>query len=140
MKTVITAKLLHTLTRGLREQRFYELSAPIENFTNGLTTVKNELEYTRRFLGDDLKNLIPQGTSGWDIICVSDAYTHLERAVFLGCKIGEGRYYRLSPLHLDGVHTMTIHGGSINKMYPDKVYLRRLASVNGYKFGGIVDA
>ena len=88
MKTTITAKLLHTITKGPGEQRFYELSAPIENFTNGLTTVKNELEYTRRFLGGDLKNLIPQGISGWDIICVSDAHTHLERLVFFwGAKL-----------------------------------------------------
>ena len=140
MKTTITAKLLHTLTRGLGEQRFYKLSSPVEKFTNGLTTVKNELEYTRRLLRGDLKNLIPQGISGWDIICVSDAHTHLERLVFLGCKIGEGRYSRLSSLQLDGVHTMMIHGGSRDKMYPDKVYLRRLASANGYKFGGITDA
>ena len=34
---------------------------------------------------------------------------------------------------------MMIHGGSRDKMYPDKVYLRRLASANGYKFGGITD-
>ena len=40
----ITARLLHTITKGLGEQRFYELSAPIEKFTNGLTTVKNELD------------------------------------------------------------------------------------------------
>ena len=135
----ITAKLLHTITDGLGEQRFYKLSAPIEKFTNGLTTVKKELEYTRRFLREDFKNLIPQGISGWDIICVSDAHTHLERLVFLGCKVGEGKYYRLSPIQLDGVHTMMIHGGSRDKMYPDKVYLRRLASANGYKFGGITD-
>ena len=137
MKTTITAKLLHTITEGLGEQRFYELSAPIEKFTNGLTTVKKELEYTRKFLRGDLKNLIPQGTSGWDIICVSDAHTHLERLVFLGCKVEEGKYSRLNSLQLDGVHTMMIHGGDERKMYPDKVYLRRLAVANGYKFGGI---
>ena len=140
MKTAITAKLLHTITNGLGEQRFYELSAPIEKFTNGLTTVKKELEYTRKFLRGDLKNLIPQGISGWDIICVSDAHTHLERLVFLGCKVEEGKYSILNSLHLDGVRTMMIHGGDRAKMHPDKVYLRRLATVNGYKFGGITNA
>ena len=54
-------------------------------------------------------------------------------------KLGS-KYSILYSLQLDGVHTMMIHGGSRDKMYPDKVYLRRLASANGYKFGGITNA
>ena len=139
MKTAITAKLLYTTPGRLGQKRFYKLSSPVEKCANGLTTIKEELEYTRERLKEKYKNIIPHGAANWDIICISDAHTHLERLVFLGCKSKDGRYLILNSRHLDGVQTMMIHGGSRDKMYPDKVYLRRLASANGYKFGGITN-
>ena len=137
MKNVLTATLVHTANPVGGEQRFYKLSLPIGKFTNGLNTVAEELEVVRDKLKEKWKYLIPCDASSWDIMCVSDAHTHLERLLFLGCKVDENTYYILSSLHLDGVHTMMIHGGDERKMYPDKVYLRRLAVANGYKFGGI---
>ena len=137
MKNVLTATLVHIANPVGGEQRFYKLSLPIGKFTNGLNTVAEELEVAKKRLAPKFKHIVPSDTLTWDTVCVSDAHTHLERLLFLGCKVDEDTYYILSSLHLDGVRTMMIHGGDERKMYPDKVYLRRLAVANGYKFGGI---
>lgn len=142
MTRIMTAELVSTYRSGGGVQRFYKLSKPISKFTNGLNTIEEELNETKKKLEPKWSCLIPDGASDWDIICISDAHTHSERLVFLGCRLenNDPPYSRLNSLHLDGTLTMMIHGGNARKMHPDKVYLRRLAAANGYKFGGIIHA
>ena len=80
-------------------------------------------------LADDLES--------WDIICISDAASHDERVAFLGIKLDSGNYARMSNI-IDGIYTMMIHGGDASSVKEDKVYLRHICSVNGFKFGGIL--
>ena len=61
----------------------------------------------------------------------SDAFTHIERLVFVGEKFTSG--YGSIGIHIDGSHTIRIHGGDERYVYPDEVYLRHLGIINGVK-------
>lgn len=69
-----------------------------------------------------------------NIVCISDAHTHDERLVFLGCEIpkesNDGHPYGRLSVQIGGEYTMLIHGGDSKTMRDDKVYLRRLAILN----------
>ena len=70
-------------------------------------------------------------TDGCHIVCVSDAYTHIERLVFIGEKYPSG--YGNTGVQIDGSHTMRMYGGDKRYVYPDEVYLRHLGMVNGVR-------
>ena len=75
-----------------------------------------------------------------DVICVSDAYTHIERLVFAGVEYmdkGSVCYTRYSTV-IDGKNTFLIDGGSYDSVYEPCVYIRHLARLNGFKYGGII--
>jgi hypothetical protein len=122
------AKLVETT----KYQRFYELSEPIHKGRRfgGDVDIATELQECKdNRVKPDYKHLIR--TDGCHIICVSDAHTHIERLVFAAEKFPSG--YGSLGIHIDGSHTMMIHGGDERYVYPDEVYLRHLGMVNGVK-------
>ena len=124
----LTAKLVFKNAK----QRYYQLN---HKLTVGCTKYHNDLleslkEATTR-VKDEYKHIVPEG--GVDLICISDARSHIERLVFAAVVYDNGKYGRLSPV-LDGVNTMMIHGGDSRCVYSPEVYLRRLAKANGYVF------
>jgi len=127
----MTAKLVHD-NGG---QRFYKLSSTI---TKGYYTGTSDHKDIMKELNDFKKYLKPEyshiydGMSGADIICISDAHTHIERLAFVAIEVN-GEFAR-TKVQIDGANTMMIHGGDERKVKPDAVYLRRLASINGFYF------
>lgn len=125
MKQII-AKLASTNNT----QRYYELSFPIykgRRFGNDVDIVAELEECKEKRMMLEYKHLLR--TDGCHIICISDAYTHIERLVFVGEKFPLG--YGRTSIQIDGSHTMRIHGGDERYVYPDEVYLRHLGMING---------
>ena len=71
---------------------------------------------------------------------ISDAHTHIERLAFAGfsynSNVNDGRPALFKCDTIAGVNTFMIHGGDSNACKPDGVYLRMIASANGYKYKG----
>lgn len=133
MKTM--EQLSATLIRDNGNQRFYQLS---HKLTKGISILRGKeidlieaCKDSEKDFKPEFKHLCP--TDGVDIICVSDAHTHLERLVFAAVVLDNGEPGRMQ-VQIDGCHTFMIHGGDKRAMKPDYVYLRRLAKVNGLQF------
>lgn len=127
MKEII-AKLVETTNY----QRFYELSEPIHKgrrFGSDVDIVAELEECRENWMKPEYKHLLR--TDGCHIVCVSDAFTHIERLVFAGEKFPSG--YGSTDVQIDGSHTMMMNGGDERHVYPDEVYLRHLGAVNGVK-------
>lgn len=127
MKTII-AKLVETTSL----QRFYELSEPIHKgrrFGKDIDIAAELQECKEKRVKPEFKHLIR--TDGCHIVCVSDAKAHIERLVFAAEKLASG--YGQVGVQIDGCHTMMIHGGDSDSVYPDEVYLRHLGMINGVK-------
>ncbi len=141
MKEILTAKLVCEFKAGYGKsaQRYYKLSHPVSKFPNNNFDLLSEIEYKSTILKPEYSYLKKEfeNKKDWDIICVSDAHTHIERLVFLGY-ILNNNYTLFTTRHIDGAHTMLIHGGNSDAVYDDKVYLRRIAAKNNFKFGGII--
>ena len=124
------------LIRDNGQQRFYQLS---HKLTKGISVLRGkEIDLIEALSVSKEKDFKPEfkhlcPTDGVDIICVSDAHTHLERLVFAAIKWDNDEIGR-TRVQIDGCHTFMIHGGSKAAMKPDYVYLRRLAKVNGLQF------
>ena len=118
-----------------QDQRFYKLNHKLKIFPNKSFNYDKEFEYQNAKIRDEYKGIIDNIKNGTDIICISDAHTHIERLAFPGIEfnIGNGTEYGRFSLHCDGKHTFMIYGGNTNAVYPDEVYLRRIASVNNMK-------
>lgn len=122
----ITAKLVSTNNT----QRYYELSSPIykgRRFGNNVDIIAELEECKEKQMKPEYKHLLR--TDGCHVVCVSDAYTHIERLVFVGEKFPT--VYGRTSVQIDGSHTMRIHGGDKRYVYPDEVYLRHLGMING---------
>jgi len=130
MKT-ITAELVHD-NGG---QRFYKLNKEIKkgfySMTSEAKDLLKELDDCKKYLKPEYSHLY-DGLTGVDIICISDAHTHTERLAFIG--IAYNGAYARTKVQIDGAHTMMIHGGDDRMVKPDQVYLRRLASLNGFYY------
>ena len=126
MKTLIFEKIEET-----SQQRFYKLSEAITKATNPKFKWEEEKEFAQKRLKEEFKKCL---TEKIEIVCVSDAHTHVERLLFPAIKISESKYTCLSYNQMDGKHTFMIHGGSQRDVHPDGVYLRRLARANNFKF------
>lgn len=113
-------------------QRFYHLSIPVTNVPNKQFNFEDERQNFNSRLNKEYKYLTP---SKIEFVCVSDAHTHVERLVFVAVQTKDSEFYNLCGLQIDGRHTMMIEGGDQRHVHPDEVYLRRIASANGYKFG-----
>jgi hypothetical protein len=114
-------------------QRFYQLSQPVTKVCYEGFDWEKEREYSVTRLKEQYKELLPDVI---EYVAVSDAHTHVERLVFVAMPLNKEKtnFSIASSLHIDGKHTMMIHGGSYRHVHPDEVYLRRLARVNGFTF------
>ena len=134
MKETLEAKLVYTTER----QRFYKLNRIVDKFPRKIDLVKeidDTIPYIKPTHKEVLTPIFEACKQGVDVICVSDAHTHIERLVFAGCEYtmnGETKYTSVSMLHIDGKLTMMIYGGNSKDVHPDEVYLRRIAAANGY--------
>ena len=134
----LTAKLVDTGNYG--KSRFYKLSHKI---TRGIYWGK-EVDIPEETRGtkfrDEYKHLEGLSKDGVDVICISDANDFVERLVFAGLEHEEdgktiyGRY----DVVIDGKNTMSIYGGDYGSVYEPEVYIRHLARLNGFKYGGII--
>lgn len=131
----ITATLLASPHGG--KQRVYQLSRSIK--IGAKTTIKEALDSARERLKPKYQYLLEGASDEWDVLCISDAHTHIERLVFLGFYEDDEKCGMLSSSHIHGKMTMMIHGGNSHEVYSDAVYLRRLATMNGYRFRGITE-
>lgn len=124
----ITAKLVSTNNT----QRYYELSSPIyrgRKFGGDVDIVAALEDCKENQMRPEYKHLLR--IDGCHIVCVSDAYTHVERLVFVGEKYPTG--YGRTSCQIDGSHTMKLYGGNERHVYSDEVYLRHLGMVNGVR-------
>lgn len=133
--------LTATLVFQNSDQRFYKLSHQItkgyQAFKGGEKDAIAELIECKKYLKPEYSHIY-DGMTGIDIVCVSDAHTHTERLVFAGVAYN-GTYAR-TKVQIDGAHTMLIHGGDSKMVKPDHVYLRRLASLNGFYYSPTLNA
>jgi len=133
--------LTATLVHENGGQRFYKLNHSItkgyQAFKGGEKYILIELEECKKYLKPEYSTLY-DGLNGIDLVCVSDAHTHTERLVFAG--IAYNGTYARTKVQIDGAHTMMIHGGDSAMVKPDHVYLRRLASLNGFYYSPIFSA
>jgi hypothetical protein len=124
-----------TLVFQTSNQRFYKLSHQItkgyRSFSGEAKDIVQELEAGKKTLKPEYSTVY-DGLTGIDIVCVSDAHTHTERLVFAA--IPHNGTYARTQVQIDGAHTMMIHGGDSKSCKPDAVYLRRLASLNGFYY------
>lgn len=121
-------------------QRFYKL-------TPAVSKVKcyGEVKTVKEAIAEDLP-LYRKDTDFYkklsemdemEFVCISDAHTHTERLAFIAAQYNHdvhGESYDRTRVQIDGEHTMMIHGGDPSAVYPDHVYLRRVASLNGMIF------
>lgn len=134
----LTARLVSTENHGKR--RFYKLS---DKITKGIYWGK-EVDIPEKTGGDkfrdEYKHLEGLSKDGVDVICISDADNFIERLVFAGLEYdmdGKTVYSRYSVV-IDGKNTMSIYGGDYDSVYEPEVYIRHLARLNGFKYGGII--
>ena len=123
------------LIKSTPKQRYYQLDFKIKNcFSNGVPTTiesifKNDpIKFREGFeLAEDISEYI-------DKICISDANTHIERLVFPAFNIRNIETGEITLCHrcnkIDGYNTFMIHGGDINSIWDDKVYIRHLRMAN----------
>lgn len=129
-------ELKATLIYSTENQRYFKLNQKI---TRGYCTFKGVRDFREELLDErdtqvkeEYREIYP--SDGFDIICISDANTHLERLVFGACVINEKP--SRSHVQIEGKTTFMIYGGNRQSMKADEVYLRRLAQWNGLKFSG----
>ena len=122
--------------------RVYEISEPIYK---GKSDIAGETNINKLF--EDLyKRLKPEFVEsaqkyrkdGCYYIVISDAHTHIERLAFPGIKVADGEY-AWSHGDIEGKHTFMIDGGDPDSVYPDEVYIRRLAQLNNLTYEGLID-
>lgn len=133
-------KLVHNETI-IGRYRVYEVSEPIKKGISdifGDTTIDEIIESRRPLLMKEFREcVIERLGKGVKYVAISDALTHIERLAFPAFYIGslDIPYFFIGQ-EIAGKHTEMISGGDARTVYPDLVYLRRLAQINGYKWEG----
>jgi hypothetical protein len=135
------AILVFNIERGYNQsaQRYYKLSEPLNKFKN--TWTKELIALNHEYLLETHQSIKPEykyllTECEFNLICISDAHTHIERLAFLCSRKKDGTYARLDT-QLTGTHTMMIHGGDTRRVYKDATYLRYLAKLNNLKWEGL---
>lgn len=133
-------KLVHRETEK-GNFRIYEVSEPIKKGISDLfgeTTIDKIIESYRDSLTEEYKEgILERLGKGVNYVAISDARTHIERLAFPAFKFNPPNYpYGFLGAEIAGKHTMMIYGGDERSIYPDLVYLRRLAQINGYRWEG----
>jgi len=127
------------LIKENHHQRFYKFSTQL---TKGVRlgekiNLIDEMVNERKVnLKPEYQYLITEG-QGVDVICISNATTHIEKLVFAAIKFSDGEYAR-TRLHIAGKMTFMITGGCEKELYKDEVYLRYLCKLNGLKISKII--
>ena len=138
-KQEIKFELVKTYKRGFRKsaQRIYKTNKKLFKGCNPDFNIKEEVKDTTSRLVESykwLEKVMPKDY--YDHIIISDAHTHTERLAFAGFSFvenEEAKFYMYLQ-SIDGIHTLMTEGGNRKDVYPDEVYLRRIAKVNGYQF------
>jgi hypothetical protein len=139
-------KLIHRETKK-GNYRIYKVSEPIKKGISDLfgeTTIDKIIESNKdRVSGKFRVIMLERLGKGVEYVTISDALTHIERLAFPTFDTGEpgerlphGHPYVPLCFEIEGKRTEMISGGDARKVYPDLVYLRRLAQINGYKWEG----
>lgn len=139
-------KLVHT-EKKFGNYRIYKVSEPIKKGVSDLfgeTTIDKIIESNKdRVTGKFRELMLKRLGKGVEYVAISDAHTHIERLAFPAFDTGEpgerfphGHPYVTICSEIEGKHTEMIRGGDARAVYPDLVYLRRLAQINGYKWEG----
>lgn len=139
-------RLIHRETKK-GNYRIYKVSEPIKKGKSDLlgdTTVDKIIESNKdRVYGKFRVIMLERLGKGVEYVAISDAHTHIERLAFPAFDTGEpgerfphGHPYIIPRSEIEGKHTEIISGGDARAVYPDLVYLRRLAQINGYKWEG----
>lgn len=135
-KEVLTAKMVTEI--GL--QKFYVLSHRIKKGIYWGEEVDIEKSVAEAKFKKGYEFLSEAAVGGVNVVCISDAHTHIERIVFAGYMYkenGEMQYGRYQTA-IDGKNTFLSNGGDYSAVYEPEVYLRHLARLNGFTFGGIL--
>lgn len=130
-----------TLIKDNGRQRYYELREPITKGKCDLLGDLDIIEDCTRVIEERLKpEVIDEAKEllkgGIRIVIVSDAITHIERLAFPGIRFKDGHITMLIN-NIAGKHTYSIEGGDSRAVYPDEVYLRFLARLNGITYEGV---
>lgn len=132
------AKLVKTLANG--RIRVYELSEPIykgkSDIAGEVIIEKSLSDFYERIKPEFKESALQYRKDGCYYVVISDAHTHIERLVFPGIKV-EDDVYAWNFDDIGGKHTMMIDGGDPDSVYPDEVYIRRLAQLNNLTYEGL---
>lgn len=149
IKNIINTRL--AITAQLLEEQFtnghrwiYKLSWPLRLGKNDITgkvfeVEKDNIEFKDK-MPDDIKPYVP--TTFYDIIVISDSHLHAERLVFVGFQFEneDGKIcYGRTDAQIHGEHTSLSYDGNVKTMRQPEVYLRRIAQINGFNWGGIIE-
>lgn len=135
MKEKITFEHVATVSGG--RVRIYMASKSLKNKANGKRYSEKPEEksfYKNKEGNETVVRLIP---TKFRFVAVSDAHTHIERLAFPCWKINPIRashpYFWLCDT-IAGKNTFMSHGGDSDAVKPDRVYLRMLATANGFQY------
>lgn len=138
MKPTITFE--HVATNKTGRIRIYRASRALKNKANG-KRYRNERETVKfyRTKERDSNDLIERHLSTtFRYVAVSDAHTHIERLAFpcwfMRPLDEDGLPYFWQCDTIAGVNTFMIYGGDSMAVKPDQVYLRMLATGNGFQY------
>lgn len=135
----LTAKLVATNKYG---QRFYKLNVPLflgfaEDGDIIPEPVSLILSRARAKVKDEYAHAFDFNSV--DHICVSTATSYPERLVFPAVRVVQGRDPARVNIPLDGKRSLDLSDAQQKRsVKPDSVYIRRLATLNGYIFKGII--
>lgn len=130
MKQELTAELVYETDT----QRFYKLSQPITVGKTGFgktVDIPAALAVDKKSIRPEYEYLYPTECT---IICISRATSHDECLVFVGMETILNHPYGRTNIIIGGSYTMLIHGGDKQSIKADHVYIRTLATINGYSY------
>lgn len=135
-------KLTATLVHSKGKQTWYKLSDKIKKgrYFGRDVNIEEDVNLKSNRIKKGYEHVLEQTKGGVDLIVISDADNFIERLVFAGVEYADNgvQIYSRFLTVIDGKNTMSIHGGDSNAVYEHEVYLRHLASINGFTFGGII--
>lgn len=136
------AELVYKRDNACGGYRVYKLSEPITKGHSDLSgdiDIKANAKGWLKIVKPEFENAVQRiEETGLYYVTISDAYTHIERLVFpaLDVKLEDGSYASIMD-DIGGKHTFMTQGGDADSVYPDEVYLRRLAQLNNLKWEGV---
>jgi hypothetical protein len=142
-KEILTAELVNEFgIEGNGRKLFYKLSHKIKRgqvpFHND--DIVKSLEEDKEFLlKDEFKQYVDDCLDGIEYVCISDAFGFYERLVFAAtsCERCGKKEYLIFPTVIGGEHTFSMSDEDRFSMKEPEFYLKELAELNSFKWGGI---